>query len=144
MIAAFAICQTLSEKGHQIEYNGVRVDLLSAGRSRDITDAFLAIGLTSLHLGAPGILDTIDVPSCPRTVDVALDYAIDISPRLEDEPDVIDGGAVIALARDMRTRFIDPAPDPDLVRNIGVIAQMVIDGQLVLGAQTPLPEGGSA
>ena len=144
MIAAFAICQTLREKGHQIEYNGVRVDLLSAGRSRDVTDAFLAIGLTSLHLGAPGILDTIDVPSCPRTVDVVFDYAIDIAPRLEHEPDVIDGGAVIALAQDMRSRFIDPAPDPELVRNIGVVAQLVIDGQLALGPQTPLPEGDGA
>jgi hypothetical protein len=144
MIAAFAICQTLREKGHQIEYNGVRVDLLSAGRSRDVTDAFLAIGLTSLHLGAPGILDTIDLPSCPLTVNVAFDYAIDIAPRLELEPDVIDGGAVIALAQEMRSRFIDPAPDPDLVRIIGVVAQMVIDGQLSLGTATPLPEGGSA
>jgi hypothetical protein len=142
MIAAFAMCTTLKEKGREIELNGIRVDLLSAGRSRDVTDALLSIGLTSLHLGAPGILDTIDLPSCPKTVSVVFDYAIDIAPRLEQDPEVIDGAGTIALAKDMKARFLDPGPDPVLIRNVGVIAQMVIDGHLALGPVDPMPGGG--
>lgn len=140
---ATALCLTLRDKGLEVEYNGVRVDLLSAGRSRDLTDALLVIGLTSLHLGAPKILDTLDLPACSHTLTMLLDYAIDTCAELENAPRVLDGAAILERAREMRARFLDPAPDPDLVRTVGVISQMAIDGLLDLTTPSPSLDGGA-
>jgi hypothetical protein len=140
---AAAVCSILNEKGREVDYNGIRVSLLSAGRSREVTDALLVIGFTSLHLGAPGILDTLDLPACGHTVTVLIDYAIDISPEIENAPGVLDGAAIIGRAREMRARYLDPAPDPDLVRTIGVIAQMANDGVIDLTPASPSPYGGA-
>ena len=140
---AVALCMIMREKGLEVEYNGIRVDLLSAGRSRDLTDALLVIGLTSLHLGAPGILDTIDIPACSHTVSVLFDYAIDTCGELENAPGVLDGAAILERAREMRTRFLDLGLDPDLIRTIGAISQMGIDGLIDLRTLSPSPEGGA-
>jgi hypothetical protein len=140
---AVSLCIIMREKGLEVEYNGVRVDLLSAGRSRDLTDALLVIGLTSLHLGSPGILDTIDPPACSHTMSVLFDYAIDTCRELENAPGVLDGAAILERAREMRGRFLDPAPDPDLIRTVGVISQMGIDGIIDLRPVAPAPDGGA-
>lgn len=140
---ATALCMTFQEKGLEVQYNGVRVDLLSAGRSRELTEALLVIGLTSLHLGAPGVLDMIDVPACSHTVTVLVDYAIDTCAGMENEPGVLDGAAILERARHLRGRFLDPAPDPELVRTVGVISQMVIDGLIDLAPTAAPPNGGA-
>jgi len=140
---AITLCMLLREKGLEVEYNGIRVDLLSAGRSREMTDALLVIGLTSLHLGSPGILDTLDLPACSHTAGMVFDYAIDTCGALEHAPGVLDGAAILERAREMRDRFLAPAPDPDLVRTVGVLSQMVMDGIIDLGAGAPGPEEGA-
>lgn len=137
---ASACCLTMREKACQVSYNGVEVELMSAGRSADITGALLDIGLISLHLGAPGILNTIDLPRCRTTVALLLDYATDISPRMPGAPDLIDGAAVIEKAREMRERFVDPATDPELIRTIGVISQLTIDGEIEMGPTPSYPQ----
>ena len=138
---ASACCLTLKQKGCEISYKGVQVDLISAGRSADLTGALLDIGLVSLHLGAPGILDTIDLPRCRVTVSILMDYAIDIAPRIPNQPNVIDGAQVMEKAREMRSRFVDPGTDPDLIRMIGAISQMSYDGVIDLTPEnTPVQE----
>ena len=137
---ASACCLTMREKGCRVSYNGVEVELMSAGRSADIARALLDIGLISLHLGAPGILNTIDLPRCRRTVALVVDYATDISPRMPGAPDLIDGAAVIEKAREMRERFVDPATDPELIRTIGVISQLTIDGEIEVGPAPSDPQ----
>lgn len=137
---ASACCLTLQEKSCQVSYNGIEVDLLSAGRSAELTGSLLDIGLISLHLGAPGILDTIDMSRCKTTVAILMDYATDIAPRMPEAPDVIDGAAVIEKAREMRSRFVDPGADPDLLRTIGVIAQLSVDGLIDMRPDSPYPQ----
>lgn len=137
---ASACCLTLRDKGCQVSYNGIEVDLLSAGRSADLTGSLMDIGLISLHLGAPGILDTIDLPRCKTTVAILMDYATDIAPRMPEAPEVIDGAAVIDKARAMRDRFLDPGSDPELIRMIGVIAQLSLDGVLEMTPDSPSPQ----
>ena len=137
---AGACCLILDEKSCQVNYRGIEAGLLSAGRSPDFTAALLDIGLISLHLGAPGILDTIALPRSKTTVAVLLDYAVDIAPRIPESPTVIDGAAVIEKARDMRSRYTDPATDPELVRTIGVISQLAIDGMIALKPKDFYPE----
>lgn len=137
---ASACCLTFQEKSCQVSYNGIEVGLLSAGRSAELTGSLLDIGLISLHLGAPGILDTIDLPRCKTTVAILMDYATDIAPRMPDAPDVIDGAAVIEKAREMRDRFLDPESDPDLVRMIGVISQLSVDGIIEVGPPSAYPQ----
>lgn len=126
--AASACCLTLDGKEYQVGYKGVEAPLLSAGRSADFTTALLDIGLISLHLGAPGILDTIDLPRSKAIVAILMDYAADISPRMTEAPNVIDGAAVIEKAREMRSRVINPDTDPELIHTIGVISQLTVDG----------------
>jgi len=137
---ASACCLILNEKACQVSYNGIEVDLMSAGRSAELTGSLLDIGLISLHLGAPGILDTIDLPRCKTTVAILMDYATDIAPRMPEAPDLIDGAAVIEKAREMRSRFVDPGTDPELLRLIGVIAQLSIDGLIEMSPETPSPQ----
>lgn len=137
---ASACCLVMQERGCNLFLNGVEVSLLSASRSAEVTTALLDIGLISLNLGAPGILNTIDLPRCKTTVALLLDYATEIAPRMPGDPDVIDGAAVIFKARDMRARFLDPATDPDLIQTIGVVAQLAVDGEIEIGPETPRPE----
>ena len=138
--AASACCLIMREKGCRVSYNGIEADLLSAGRSPDLTGALLAIGLISLNLGAPGILDTIDLPRCKTTVALLIDYATDIAPRMDEDPDLIDGAAVIEKAREMREHYIDPGADPDLIRTIGVISQLAEDGVVRMTPDLPAPQ----
>lgn len=139
---AAACCVLFSRKGGSVSYNGIEVELLSASRSADLTSALLDIGLVSLHLAAPGVLNTIDLPRCPTTVALLLDYAIDIAPRLPEEPDVIDGAAVIDKAAAMRSCYLDPETDAELIRTIGAIAQMSIDGLVDLAVAPTSPQEG--
>jgi len=140
-MSAEHVLNLLIDEGGQVEYNGIRVDLFSAARSAEFMSSLLKIGLVSLEKAAPGILDWVEVPALPKTLLMTTAYAIDVSPRIEGEDRVIDAGGVIAHAKYLTTRFVDPEVDPDLVRTIGVLAQMRVN-QIEDPGQNGIPQGG--
>lgn len=140
-MSAEHVLNLLIDEGGMVEYNGIRVDLPSAARSSEFMSSLLKIGLVSLEKAAPGILDWVEVPALPKTLLMTTAYAIDVSPRIEGEDRVIDASGVIDHAKYLTTRFVDPELDPELVRMIGVLAQVRIN-QIEGPVQSGLPQGG--
>jgi hypothetical protein len=135
------VLNLLIDEGGMVEYNGVRVDLYSAARSPDFITSLIKIGLVSLEKAAPGLLSWVEVPSLPKTLLMTTAYAIDVSPRIEGDDKVIDAGGVIAHAKYLTSRFVDPEIDPELIRSIGVLAQIRVN-QTEGPEQTGAPQGG--
>jgi len=140
-VTAQHVLDLLIDEGGMVDYNGIRVDLFSAARSADFMTAILKIGHVSLEKAAPGILDWVDMSALPKTLLITTAYALDVSPRIEGADRVIDANGVIAHAEYMTRRFLDPKIDPDLIRAIGVLAQMRVN-QLEDPVHGRLPEGG--
>lgn len=140
-MSAEHVLNLLIDEGGMVEYNGVRVDLYSAARSPDFITSLIKIGLVSLEKAAPGLLSWVEVPALPKTLLMTTAYAIDVSPRIEGEDRIIDAGAVISHAKYLTSRFVDPEIDPELIRSIGVLAQIRVN-QMEAPDHTGAPEGG--
>lgn len=135
------VCNLLIERRGDVEYNGVRVPLVSSARSAEFMGSLLTIGLVSLERTAPGVLDWVRMEECPRALMILTDYAIDAAPFLDEEGLVINGPEVVAHAADLKRRFLDPEIRPEFLREIAVFAQFEMDAREAPARSGPLAGG---
>lgn len=138
---AEAVKDMCNARGETVSYNGQNVDIVSALRSPVFSEALIEIGWCSLNLCSPGMLRSKDVPRNPALMAHILDYAVEVSPRLEDNDNIIEMGRAIAHAAFLTERVGKPEMPKNLVEAIGVHAQKEINRRGEAPAPGPGEQG---